>query len=1201
MEKRRVRIYKAGGQQGSYVNKTASYFEKGGIQTQQQQLDDNQLISIMMKRLSMDDESANMQSAENDLAQLNIEPGRIKKLSRYVLNYIDDQRSLQDAEQTGNEETAAKLQAEEDANMQTAQEEELLAQQQQQRQQQQLQDIYNDDTASADNGDYDQVESDIIMRDGGVSNKRAFISNFIKLAKKAEGGNTEEEKPDIKTDIPNGRVQKFKDFQNALKNNASNAVLKEQAEEAYKQEQEQLQQIPPQNYEQDNIQGYAQGGSSMFSYQDEDPENPMHHIAAYATGIHDIFDNPQVGTSSGPEQLQFGGWGHGRERRAARRMNRMMPQVFNQIGNMMSNPFMQQQMSSLAQFMPNPANLGLANIDVRRTGMFGIPKEYTINFNSYTPIKPQDVENTRKQIIVNADEILKDVETETKTENTNTSTETNAEVAKEVVKNPDINTINVVTKKVKKNSGNSIPGGNKTSVVTTPIGTTPVDTTPVVIPPVNTLGSAYGTANTPADMYFYNSDKPGYNYTFNDGKLMYKTGEGDFTNTITDPTRIKELQSQLKGADIYTLPDKPGFYYRHRADGSYVKFKGDPKNYASTNKSIGLITPKDPNYAYLNKNKKYSYSVSKPIKQEGGFVDPESGLYRFMSGGEDDLPTQEELAFKDSKNVSSPYFKEGGYFQKGGHWDSTGHWIEGIDPRDAGEEGVHTHDNETSKEYVKNASYKPGQPGYRDPYSGWDGTGSMPWFTASNAPQAWKDAHPEYYSQNINYAQEYLQRLGMNINPLMGAITPGANWNKAVGRPFGTINPISGMIGPNAQVSSIDVRKTRKFGPNKGAPKKFTVNYNVPGQPGINASGTPKSYVGSDGQTHWMTNDNVTKQSPNQSWRDNRNDKRTERTSKWFGEHGKDTWANNNQSGEDDIFDETGTPTNDYEPGVTDYLNKQINSNPSIFDENGMPTNDYAPGVTDYLRRAPIPQYRIDQADENQADRQAWDLERLRLQNRAYGGESLPKAQFGPPEDIPFGYFKDPNGTGVYRNLAGEIYRPKTNLEGNTDKLMGNEFTQEGNGLTTDKSMGFDSSGDAYRNEGLLSDEEKQAGASQQVSQKFKNKQEWNIDAKGALDFGNMAGNALLGFAERSQQALQNRNIGSKYDASNLFAQTSKKNKGTYGQEGDFRPNETGFKGVVQYGGYMEEGGSYEEGGDTWMSEDQIQQFLAEGGELEFV
>jgi len=77
--------------------------------------------------------------------------------------------------------------------------------------------------------------------------------------------------------------------------------------------------------------------------------------------------------------------------------------------------------------------------------------------------------------------------------------------------------------------------------------------------------------------------------------------------------------------------------------------------------------------------------------------------------------------------------------------------------------------------------------------------------------------------------------------------------------------------------------------------------------------------------------------------------------------------------------------------------------------------------------------------------------------------------------------------------------------------------------------------------------------------------------------------------------------MGSKYDASNLYAQTDERDRGTYGQEGDFKPNETGFKGVVQYGGYMEEGGSYEEGGDTWMSEEQIQQFLAEGGELEFV
>jgi len=1126
MEKRRVRIYKAGGQQGSYVNKTANYFQKGGMQTSQT-LDDNQLISIMMKRLSMDDDTANMQYAENDLAQLNIEPERIKKLSRYVLNYIDDQKSLQDAQQTGDEETAAKLQAEEDSNQQIVQdEEELLAQQQQQRQQQ-LQEIYNDDSASADNGDYDQAESDIIMRDGGISNKRAFISNFIKLAKKAEGGNTEEKKPDIKTDIPiGGRTEKVTEFYKTLVANAENAKLKEQAEEAYKQEQEQLQQMPLQGYAQDG--GDTESGVSNF--------DPYHNLEHYSGAFeHSMPFNALT-------EAQFGGFGHGKERRAARRMGRMMPQGFNQMNNMMGNqminPFMQQQMSPLAQFMPNQGNLGLANIDVRRTGIFGRPKEYTINFNTASPITVKDIEDTQKQEVNNAETTKKEVEEIIKEEETNTASTKNAEVAKASETLPDAENIYVVDNKVKKNSGKSTSSIKETNAVIPPVVTTPVGTTPVAIPPVNTLGSTYGNANTPADMFFYNSDKPGYNYTFDNNKLMYKTGEGDFTNTITDPARIKELQSQLKGADLYTLPSKPGFYYRQKADGSYVKFKGDPKNYSSTNKPIGVITPKDPTYTYLNKNKSYSYSVSNPvvntpninpitgrsfndvsistnIKQEGGFTNQESGLYRFMGGGEDF--TQYDLDYSDSKNVSSPYFQSGGYFQTAGQTNDTvvdildkaGNVIRKGTLAEAERAGLNHRIAATTKELDKTV-------------------------TDNNVA-------------NIDYAQRYLQSIGMQMNPFAfmppSAITPGANWNKAVGSLYGTktLNPISGMIGPNAQVSSINVDKTRMFGPNKGTPKKFTVNYNIPGQNGV-------------------VNPIATNTTNSQSGERTRGVIRT---------------ADRPESRASSMY--RRLTEKDFAPTEKN----------SIYDNNGMPTNDYAPGVIENLRKSPISalQYRTDQADENQADRQAWDLERLRLQNRAYGGESLPKAQFGPanqafgPEEekdnrdyIPPGYYFNA-AKGQYENSAGVKYDPATKV---------NSFF----------SADIDKSGVP---------DYLQKSDDQQISQKFKNKQEWNIDAKGALDFGNMAGNAFAGFADRAQEALQNRNIGSKFDASNLYAQTDTIDKGGYDQLGQFKPNETGFKKPYSYGGYMEEGGSYEEGGDTWMSEEQIQQFLAEGGELEFV
>ena len=1451
--KRRVRIYKAGGQHGSYINKTAKYFQEGGMQMQEevapeeqpaQEPSDEQVITFIMQTLSQPNGS--IEQAKQQLVQANINPARITQLSEAALEYINQQQDIQQAEATGNEEDAAAMQLEQDANDRAVAEEEQAAQQAAQNQE-----MYAQSEESAVDPNENDDNSAAYMRSGGMPNKRAYISNFIKLAKKAEGGDTEESKPDIKTDIPiGGRVEKVSKFHNALKSTANTAALKEQAEKQYEQQMQQMQQMPPQGYAQDG--GDTESGVSNF--------DPYHNLEHYSGAFEHSMPFNEL------TQAQFGGWGHGKERRAARRMNRMMPQGFNQMGNMMGNqminPFMQQQMNPLAQFMPNQGNLGLANIDVRRTSMFGRPKEYTINFNTTTPIKPQDLEDTKKQELNNADEIVKETEEKVKEETTNTSTEKNTEVLKAAVELPEETDITVTTDEVKRNSGKNLSGGRGTQDETTTTNVIGNGTGIMPIPEQQPIQSKGVIQNAINKANQYPSIGTNQNITPITGA---KVGPFDFTKianvgqgmgnvlaqTVQDKAKAEKIakwKEHLRQEKINALPflEKQMWYAQHPEDKP--KIKPGKKPISTSNNGV--------------------------IKwQQGGFTDPNSGLYKFMGGGED--MNQANLDYSDSKNISTPYFADGGLYRFAGEDDS-----EVTD-----ENTVLTEEEKAAKATAdKTAADKLAAETARNAY------------IDEQIKKGKETAGADTDYENFDYAQQYLQNQGLGTNNPFSFISRGNNWNKAVGKPYGTgtLNPISGMIGPNAQVSSIKVDKTRMFGPNKGAPKKFTVNYNVPGQPGINASGTPQSYIGSDGQTHWMnSNTNNVGQSPKQSWRDNRNDRRTERTSKWFGEHGKDTWtgtphdkndeAYNEQYGhypgeeqvstkfipptQDQVENETYGPipgsTPETDPGYqldaegmraipqyespysklqtrplerftntpelvpmnfpsvdsnyrerqeepnteemppmvntagpmigaedmvqeyeqpfsekVDLMNSQLqvpdyypnsmgdrltqeqvsqNLNENLQGVGYMPENellnyDHYDSSNDFkldpITNKPVIRQRINrrntkppinnritnnrvtdnrvinntsdnapienvksnvskttltpeqqkadqefkrkQAEQDARSRaysvptgsndiynnsegnqevegqfqqanQKVEQERQKFQkeygvnkstlemylglaknspqaiamekgypqlkqaaskynkqkaiqdifNRAttmfqrqYGGNALPKAQFGPTgekPDVPFGYFKDPKNTGVYRNLAGEIYAPKTNLQGTSDKLMGNDFTQEGNGLTTDKSMGFDVSGNAYRNEGLLSDEEKQAGASQQVSQKFKNKQEWNIDAKGALDFGNMAGNKLAGFMERAQQAKQNRNMGSKYDASNLYAQTDERDRGTYDQLGQFKLDETGFKGVVKYGGYMEEGGSYEEGGDTWMSEEQIQQFLAEGGELEFV
>jgi hypothetical protein len=1432
--KRRVRIYKAGGQHGSYINKTAQYFQEGGMQMQEevapeeqpaQEPSDEQVITFIMQTLSQPNGS--IEQAKQQLVQANINPARITQLSEAALEYINQQQDIALAEATGNEEDAAAMQLEQDANDRAVAEEEQAAQQAAQNQE-----MYAQSEESAVDPNENDDSSAAYMRSGGMPNKRAYISNFIKLAKKQEGGDTEESKSDIKTDIPvGGRVEKVSKFHNALKSTANNVALKEQAEKQYEQQMQQMQQMPPQGYAQD-------GGDTKSGISDFDPYHNLEHYSG-------AFEHSMPFNAL--TEAQFGGWGHGRERRAARRMNRMMPQGFNQManimgnmGNQMINPFMQQQMNPLAQFMPNQGNLGLANIDVRRTGIFGRPKEYTINFNTVSPVTIKDIADTKKQEINNAETTKKEVEETVKEEETNTATTKNAEVEKAAIELPEESDITVTTNEVKRNSGKNLSGGNEN---------------------VNVIGNGTGIMPIPEQQPIQSKGVI-QNVISNANKYPVTTKHVDAKGN----THIRVVATNGK---VYNKIIPPTW----ENDWSNDKQRTFEKTPV---KGINKFIPTD-NFQW----------EQEPKYQQGGFTDPNSGLYKFMGGGED--MDQTNLDYSDSKNVSSPYFQSGGYFQTAGQTDDTV-----VDILD-------TKGNVLRKGTLAEAE----RAGLNHRVSPTTNT------STTNTNQ---NTNP----QNFDYAQQYLQYLqnqnqnqgsGLGTNNPFSFISRGNNWNKAIGKPYGTINPISGMIGPNAQVSSIKVDKTRMFGPNKGAPKKFTVNYNVPGQPGINASGTPQSYVGSDGQTHWMNNGNQSSKGNQETgrkrpvadmllrsrvpglqqlgakmypWENNNtsesmsglHDKGDEAYKEHFGHYPGEGKTDEALAAElkfipptqEQLENETYNPaptvesaismptkSNLYnpntipldqftspelmpfyesslnpfnqprreeqvplEPGQEGPLTEQEVNDQEFYDQQEQQREQDMRGYGAGLLGMPNEQQLYNQSlgNENQQDLQDFELQKMYDQNqqypelgdldsldytqqvgpqaiqeqvnnpvvqqnrkvntrvrrnttpitnnnrvtnnnrevnktinktvddapikeinsntskttltpkqqkadqeykrkraerdarsrayivpegsdpiynnpddvisdvniqqqqqqqkikqakqnfqktyginkptlemylslgnspqaqsmeksypqlkqaanryneelkrqatikaqqdfikrtmfqRQYGGTALPKAQFGPPEDIPFGYFKDPNGTGVYKNLAGEIYKPKTNLEGNTDKLMGNEFTQEGNGLTTDKSMGFDSSGTGYRNEGLLSDEEKQAGAMNKVSQKFKNKQEWNIDAKGALDFGNMAGNKLAGFLERSQQAKQNRNMGSKYDAFNLYAQTDERDRGTYGQEGDFKPNETGFKGVVQYGGYMEEGGSYEEGGDTWMSEEQIQQFLAEGGELEFV
>lgn len=85
--------------------------------------------------------------------------------------------------------------------------------------------------------------------------------------------------------------------------------------------------------------------------------------------------------------------------------------------------------------------------------------------------------------------------------------------------------------------------------------------------------------------------------------------------------QIGETIPSEKSRQLYTLSAKPGYYYRLRNDGSYVKFKGDPsKHYEGKapvmeNGKMAVITPKSKNYDYLNQKSEYFGDYSPEAKK----------------------------------------------------------------------------------------------------------------------------------------------------------------------------------------------------------------------------------------------------------------------------------------------------------------------------------------------------------------------------------------------------------------------------------------------------------------------------------------------------------------------------------------------------------------------------------------------------------
>jgi len=119
-----------------------------------------------------------------------------------------------------------------------------------------------------------------------------------------------------------------------------------------------------------------------------------------------------------------------------------------------------------------------------------------------------------------------------------------------------------------------------------------------------------------------------------------------------------------------------------------------------------------------------------------------------------------------------------------------------------------------------------------------------------------------------------------------------------------------------------------------------------------------------------------------------------------------------------------------------------------------------------------------------------------------------------------------------------------------------------------------------------------------------------NFDGEDAVNKFNVAANAVTGFMNNLDTAKQQKEMYEKnFTSDNMYAATNTRDRGDYvdyGQQlGQFRYDQMGSDtsgrfAYGQMGGYMQDGG-FTEGDEVDMTEEELEEFLANGGEVEYL
>lgn len=123
-------------------------------------------------------------------------------------------------------------------------------------------------------------------------------------------------------------------------------------------------------------------------------------------------------------------------------------------------------------------------------------------------------------------------------------------------------------------------------------------------------------------------------------------------------------------------------------------------------------------------------------------------------------------------------------------------------------------------------------------------------------------------------------------------------------------------------------------------------------------------------------------------------------------------------------------------------------------------------------------------------------------------------------------------------------------------------------------------------------------------------KQRTNVDGEAMVNVANAGIRGVAGMLNRKSQNNQERNAYDNMTSDNLYTAQGTKHRGDWNDlgsmAGQFRfdqegQDRSGFSSYGKYGGYMQAGGTYNQGDEVYMSDEDIENFMANGGQIEYL